>query len=703
MQLHSGENGMATLAMILAWYKKYPSTESIRQKCLASRNNTSVRQMIAAGEAFGLTAQVFKDPTPEMILAQRTPVVIRVGRFYEIVTGSKNGKICLTSASTGKYAITEEAFRKVLDGSTAIVYTPKESFVPEGRPEGFFAPVIRRFKENKKDCIVLLFLYLLAAAATVGMLFVSKRMMDECLTGGDSSQAPFLIAAIACIALLDIASAAITPLIVFRSSRDISAKSSSALYKKLLSLPMHFFETHFNGDLIDRIADNIMLGRKFLSEIISKLVDLLLVFVFLLVLFLFNPVMAVICLAVEIIFIITYMTVVSRIGVISKSLSVLQSNVSANTLNGINLIETIKTTGAERSFFKVWCRTETDYDNKQKGLLKLNALASLLNDLSDFFAQGLLLFVGAFMMINGSFTFGLMAVFQTLVNQLQKNVRKSLLMMKDYQSIKANIDRSDDIMQRESRKEIAIPENPDKLSGNIVFDHVTFRYNEGDEPAIRDVSFEFKKGEIVALVGKTGSGKSTILKLLSDLYTQESGSILIDGKPIGEIPTAVLRSSIATVDQDVMTYADTVRNNLKLWDDCIEDYEMILAARDAQIHPRIISSPEGYDGMVQEHGRNFSGGELQRLALARALSTEPTILILDEFTSALDVITENKVFEAIRNRNAGVCVLAAHRLSTVMLCDKVLVIEKGRIVEEGTPAELYQKGGKFRQLIDSGG
>ena len=702
MQLHSGENGMATLAMILAWYKKYPSTESIRQECLASRNNTSVKQMIAAGASFGLSAEVFRNPTPEMIRAQNSPVVIRVGRYYEIVTGSKNGKICLTSPNYGKYAITEEAFRKYLDGSTAIVFTPTESFVPEGRPEGFFAPVIRRFRENKKDCIILFFLYLLAAAATVGMLFVSKAMMDECLTNGDSSRAPILIAAITCITALDIAAAVITPLIVFRSSRDISAKSSSVLYKKLLSLPMHFFETHFNGDLIDRIANNVMLGKKFLSDIISKLVDLILVFIFLLVLFLFNPIMAAICLAAEIIFIVMYMAVVSRIGVISKSLSVLQSNVSSNTLNGINLIETIKTTGAERSFFKVWCRAETDYDNKQKSLLKLNALASLLNDLSDFFAQGLLLFIGAFMMISGHFTFGGMAVFQTLVNQLQKNVRKSLLMMKDYQNIKANIDRSDDILQRESRREIGIPEEPDKLSGNIVFDHVTFRYNKGDEPALKDISFEFKNGEIIALVGKTGSGKSTILKLLSNLYTQESGNILIDGMPIGEIPAAVLHSSIATVDQDVMAYADTIRNNLKLWDDCIEDYEMILAARDAQIHPRIISSPEGYDGLIQEHGRNFSGGELQRLALARALSAEPTILILDEFTSALDVITEKKVFEAIRNRNAGVCVLAAHRLSTVMLCDKVLVIEKGRIAEEGTPSELYSRGGKFRQLVDSG-
>ena len=169
-----------------------------------------------------------------------------------------------------------------------------------------------------------------------------------------------------------------------------------------------------------------------------------------------------------------------------------------------------------------------------------------------------------------------------------------------------------------------------------------------------------------------------------------------------DIPTDVLRSSIATVDQEMTMFVDSIKNNLKLWDECIEDYEMILAARDAQIHSRIIASSDGYGEQIQENGRNFSGGELQRMSLARAMSTEPTILILDEFTSALDMITEKKVFEAIRNRNAGICILAAHRLSTVMLCDRVMVIEKGRIIEIGTPTELYNRGGKFRQLVDNG-
>ena len=702
MQLHSGENGMATLAMILAYYKKYVSIENVRKECLATRNNTPVRQLMKAAEHFSLSADIIENPTIEKIKELKRPVVIRCGRDYDIITGFRLGKVYFTHSFFGKYAITEEAFLKKLAISTVICFQPTEAFVPEGKPDSFFAPLIRRFAINKKSCITLFLLYFVSAAATIGMLFASRSMMDDCLSTGSGAKVPFLMTAMWIIVLANLITAVATPVIVYKSSMKMSARSGSTLYKKMLSLPMQFYETHFAGDLLDRVFNNIKLDRQYLSVIIPKLVDFFLVFIFLLVLFFFNPILAAVCLVTEVVFIAAYAGIMARLGVVTKSLSVLQSNLSSDTINGINLIDTIKTTGAERSFFKVWCQAETAYDTAQKKFIKLDALALLMNDVSDFVTQGLLLFVGAFMIIDGQFTFGGMAVFQTLINQLEKTLRKSLNMLNQYQRVKVDIERSDDVLKRESQRKTELNEEPDKLSGDIVFDRVTFSYCKGDKPVLKDLSFELKSGEIIALVGETGSGKSSILKLLSDLYEPDSGSIRIGGRKMEDIPTDVLRSSIATVDQEVTMFVDSIKNNLKLWDECIEDYEMILAARDAQIHSRIIASSDGYGEQIQENGRNFSGGELQRMSLARALSTEPTILILDEFTSALDMITEKKVFEAIRNRNAGICILAAHRLSTVMLCDRVMVIEKGRIIENGTPTELYNRGGKFRQLVDNG-
>lgn len=702
MQFHSGENGTATLAMILAYYKKYVSFESVQNECLASRNNTSVKQLIKAGEFFGLSAEILNSPTIEDIKSAKAPLVIRSGKDYYIITGIKNGKAYLNSTFTGKNAISTEALNQMLNGGTVISFYPSADFAPEGKPEDFFAPIKQRFRENKKVCTILLMLYAVSAVATIVMLYLSRRMMDDCLNSANPKGVGLLLIFMFLVVALDIFSAIITPLYIFRHGWEMAARSGIKLYKMMLRLPMHFFETHFIGDLIERMMVNITLGQEFLSNILPKLVDFLIAFVFLLILFFYAPALAAILLAIEAAFVVASIIVRSRIGIITKSLNVMQSSISANTLNGINLIDTIKTSGSERSYFKVWCESETAFDNEQKKLLRLNALAVFINDVSDFLASGLLLFVGAFMIMAGEFTFGGMAAFQLIINQLKKTMRKSLFMIDDYQKIKANIDRSDDILNRNTEKITELNDEPDKLLGDIIFDHVTFRYNKGDAPALDDVSFEMNKGEIIALVGKTGSGKSTILKLLSNLYEPESGNILIDGKRVDEIPDIILKSSIATVDQEITMYVDTVKNNLKLWDETIEDFEMILASKDAQVFSRITSSPEGYEEVIQENGRNFSGGELQRMALARALSQEPTILLLDEFTSALDVITESRVFDAIRKRNAGICIIAAHRLSTVMLCDRVMVIEKGKIAEEGSPEELYERDGKFRQLVDNG-
>jgi ABC-type multidrug transport system fused ATPase/permease subunit len=191
-----------------------------------------------------------------------------------------------------------------------------------------------------------------------------------------------------------------------------------------------------------------------------------------------------------------------------------------------------------------------------------------------------------------------------------------------------------------------------------------------------------------------------MLKILADLYKAESGEILYSGRPRDEIPDVIFHSSVMTVDQDIMMFEDSVYNNIRMWDTTIENYEVILAARDAQIHDRILNNRKDYGSMIEENGRNYSGGELQRLELARALAHEPTLLFLDEFTSALDALTEDRVIKSIRDKGTT-CIIVAHRLSTIVDCDRIYVMDGGKVVQEGTHEELYAQDGLYRELIRS--
>ena len=272
------------------------------------------------------------------------------------------------------------------------------------------------------------------------------------------------------------------------------------------------------------------------------------------------------------------------------------------------------------------------------------------------------------------------------------------------QKMRTNIERVNDINKREIRESIPLSEKGcvpvDKLSGQLTAKHIFFRYNPADKPAINDVSLTVEPGQMIAIVGGSGSGKSTLLKILADLYEPESGEILYAGLQRNEIPDVIFRSSVTTVDQETVMFEDSVYNNIRMWDNTIENYEVIMAARDAQIHARIIQERLKYTAPIKENGRNFSGGELQRLELARALAHEPTLLMLDEFTSALDALTEDRVIRSIKDKGTT-CIIVAHRLSTIVDCDRIYVMDQGRIVQEGTHQELYDQEGLYRDLISS--
>ena len=370
----------------------------------------------------------------------------------------------------------------------------------------------------------------------------------------------------------------------------------------------------------------------------------------------------------------------------------------------MNMIETIRSTGAERSFYNMWYDSQTKFNENKMTSAQIKSVSLFLSQVHRSTLQGVQLFMGAFFILKGNFTHGTLSLFQSVLNNMISSMENCITAVDSLQKMRTNIERVNDINKREIRESIPLSEKGcvpvDKLSGQLTAKHIFFRYNPADKPAINDVSLTVEPGQMIAIVGGSGSGKSTLLKILADLYEPESGEILYAGLQRNEIPDVIFRSSVTTVDQETVMFEDSVYNNIRMWDNTIENYEVIMAARDAQIHARIIQERLKYTAPIKENGRNFSGGELQRLELARALAHEPTLLMLDEFTSALDALTEDRVIRSIKDKGTT-CIIVAHRLSTIVDCDRIYVMDQGRIVQEGTHQELYDQEGLYRDLISS--
>ncbi|MBQ9403932.1 MAG: ATP-binding cassette domain-containing protein [Synergistaceae bacterium] len=377
----------------------------------------------------------------------------------------------------------------------------------------------------------------------------------------------------------------------------------------------------------------------------------------------------------------------------------------SSTISGIKMIDTIKANGAENGFFQKWAGYQAAANTSTQTLIKLMANLGRLPEFIISITNIIIIALGVFLTMQNEFTLGMIMTFQGLMMAFMAPARTIIEAGQTVQEMRTDMERIEDVMEYPEDVNCKINEDNNdgeiiysKLSGNIELKNVTFGYSRLAQPIIRDFSVSIKQGGSIALVGATGCGKSTVSKLISGLYTQWEGEILFDGKKISEIDRNIFTGSVAVVDQDITIFEDTIAANIKLWDNSIEDFEMILAARDAQLHDDIMEREGGYSCKLADRGLNLSGGQRQRLEIARVLAQDPTIVILDEATSALDSQTEFNVIKAIKDRGITTIVIA-HRLSTIRDCDEIIVIDKGVIAERGTHDELMAKNGIYTNLV----
>ncbi|AZA88928.1 NHLP family bacteriocin export ABC transporter peptidase/permease/ATPase subunit [Chryseobacterium shandongense] len=706
LQMESVECGAAALSIILGHFGKFVPLEKLRIACGVSRDGLKATNIIKAAKEYGLEAKGYAKSI-EKLMQIKTPAIIFWNfNHFLVLEGFTKNKVYLSDPAQGRYTVTHQEFD---DSYTGVVLTfeTTEKFEKGNEKRGLMASLASRIKYSRQSIffIILASLFLVIPGLVIPSFL--KVFIDKYLVNNFSGFVMPLLLIMAGILIVNSLLVYIQQYFLLKLETKLALATSSKFLWHVFHLPIAFFTQRYSGEIGNRVSLNDKVAKLLSGDLANAVLNVIVVIFYALLMFSYDVILTLvgITMAVINIVILQYVSRARKDG--NRQLTNETGKLLGTTTSGISMIETLKASGRENDFFTNWIGYLAKVTNAQQELgwlsTRLNTIPPLLTSLTTSAILG----IGALRIMDGQMTLGALVAFTYLMNNFINPVNQLVSVGAMLHETESDMGRIDDVMNYEVDNQFRVENavktesaKQNKLVGYFEMDNVTFGYNPTIPPLIEKFNLKLKPGSRVALVGGSGSGKSTVAKIASGLYDPWEGNILLDGKSRKEIPRNIITESLSVIDQDVLVFNGTINENIAFWDTLISEKNIVQSARDAAIHDVIAARTDAYDSKVMEGGANFSGGQRQRLEIARALVSNPSILVMDEATSALDPATEKMVMDNIKKRGCT-CLIVAHRLSTIMDCDEIIVMEFGKIVERGTHQQLMSMNGVYSQLIET--
>lgn len=713
LQMEALECGAAALSIILSYYKRFVSLPELRVACGVSRDGSKAINIVKAAKVYGLKCRAFRYDINDLQDIQPPYIVFWSFNHFLVVEGFNKDRVYLNDPALGSRKVTIEEFSENYTGIT-LTFELEKNFKPGGQKPTFFPALARRLRGQQ---VALTFLILTGLGLIVpGILLpaFTKIFIDGYLTLQMTEWLYPLVIGLILTSIVRSALAWLQAYFLLRFQMKLSLSSISQFIWHVLRLPMIFFSQRTIGDIVQRTDINNRVADLLSNQLIATVLDLVTVMFFTILMFFYSVPLTITTVSIALLNIIVLKVSSEHQTNVNKSLSLDWGKLYGISMNGISMIETYKATGREQDFFAQWSGQFAKVSNAQQ---KSGFITQLLETVSAFILNCnnvVVLGFGGYLVMEGNLSIGTLVAFQSLLMSFTQPFTRLISAVNQLQQMHGDMNRLDDVLSYPIEKdrfqnqgqEIESVKNTStrkilkpKLSGRLELRDVTFGYNRLDPPLITNFSLIIEKGQQIAIVGPSSCGRSTIARLILGLYHPWSGEILFDGEPCKKITRDIFANSVSLIDQKSCLFEGTVAENLTLWDSTIPESDIIQAAKDAEIHILIADRKNGYDSLVQENGKNFSGGERQRLEIARALSINPSLLILDDATSALDAPIEAAIVNNIKKRGLTT-LMTSHRLSTFRASDEIIVLDQGKIVQRGTHEILSQdKTGLYNRLV----